>query len=47
MLYLQEYDPIKAGSIDGLNGEFHDAAVKRATTATCKIHNKHTRFLPY
>ncbi|EPB92088.1 hypothetical protein HMPREF1544_01152 [Mucor circinelloides 1006PhL] len=31
MWYLKEYDPIKAGSIDGTDTEPHDAAVDRAT----------------
>ncbi|GAN01079.1 U11/U12 snRNP 35K [Mucor ambiguus] len=31
MWYLKEYDPIKAGSIDGTDTESHDAAIDRAT----------------
>ncbi|KAL9540534.1 hypothetical protein MBANPS3_009625 [Mucor bainieri] len=31
MWYLKEYDPVKAGSIDGTDTEPHDAAIDRAT----------------
>lgn len=37
MWYLKEYDPIKAGSIDGTDTEPHDAAVDRATQSKCKM----------
>lgn len=37
MWYLQEYNPIQAGSIDGSHSEPHDAAVKRATESVCKF----------